>query len=139
MRVIVTSIAAKVMKIEISVGDENTEKESRQAEADEACSELQRHRGALSVICLTIGGNIAYGGITGDIAAWRLMPIISRSIPELPTGIVSVRRRACIRYNIRNGCGRSSRAVRYTADGLHGDHHTERSHNEAGEGGSVQA
>ena len=66
--VIVTSIAAKVMKIEISVGDENTEKESRKLKLMKPVVNFNVIRGALSVICLTIGGNIAYGGITGDIA-----------------------------------------------------------------------
>ncbi len=66
--VIVTSIAAKVLKIEISVGDENTEKESRKLKLMKPIVNFNVIRGALSVICLTIGGNIAYGGITGDIA-----------------------------------------------------------------------
>ena len=62
--VIVTSIAAKVLKIEISVGDENTEKESRKLKLMKPIVNFNVIRGALSVICLTIGGNIAYGGIT---------------------------------------------------------------------------
>ena len=66
--VIVTSVAAKVMKIEIHTTDDDTIKESRKLKLMKPVINFNVIRGALSVICLTIGGNIAYGGITGDIA-----------------------------------------------------------------------
>ena len=66
--VIATSIAAKIMKIDISVGDEEAQKESRKLKFMKPTFNFNVVRGALSVICLTIGGNIAYGGITADIA-----------------------------------------------------------------------
>lgn len=66
--VIVTSVAAKVMNIEITTTDEETRKESRKLRLVKPVFNFNVARGALSVICLTIGGNIAYGGITADIA-----------------------------------------------------------------------
>jgi len=62
--VIVTSIAAYFMKEKIEVGDVNESKFKFQ----KLTLNFTVIRGALSVICLTIGGNIAYGGITADIA-----------------------------------------------------------------------
>lgn len=64
--VVATTIAAKVLKIPVEVDETNV-----------VTSKFKLHklkfnfnviRGALSVVCLTIGGNIAYGGITADIA-----------------------------------------------------------------------
>lgn len=66
--VIVTSIAAKVLKIQIHTADDELIKESRKLKLMKPVINFNVIRGALSVICLTIGGNIAYGGITGDIA-----------------------------------------------------------------------
>lgn len=62
--VVVTSVAAHLMKEKIEVGDIN---ESR-FKLQKLSMNFTILRGALSVICLTIGGNIAYGGITADIA-----------------------------------------------------------------------
>lgn len=63
--VIITSIAAKLLKEEIAVDSSNQE---RKFKLHKPTFNFNVARGALSVICLTIGGNIAYGGITADIA-----------------------------------------------------------------------
>lgn len=62
--VVVTSIAARFIHGEIEVGEVNKEGFKLQ----KLTLNFSVVRGALSVICLTIGGNIAYGGITADIA-----------------------------------------------------------------------
>jgi len=62
--VVVTSIAARFIDGEIEVGEVNREGFKLQ----KPTLNFAVVRGALSVICLTIGGNIAYGGITADIA-----------------------------------------------------------------------
>lgn len=62
--VIATSVAAYFMGEQLEVGEVNKEGFKLQ----KPILNLSVIRGALSVICLTIGGNIAYGGITADIA-----------------------------------------------------------------------
>lgn len=62
--VVVTSVMAKVLKEEIVIGEINESK----FKLLKPVMNANVIRGALSVVCLTIGGNIAYGGITADIA-----------------------------------------------------------------------
>ncbi len=62
--VVITTVAAKLLKEEIVIGEINNTKFKLMKPAFNA----QVIRGALSVMCLTIGGNIAYGSITADIA-----------------------------------------------------------------------
>lgn len=62
--VIATSAAAYFMGEKLEVGEVNKEGFKLQ----KPVVNFSVIRGALSVICLTIGGNIAYGGITADIA-----------------------------------------------------------------------
>lgn len=62
--VIVTSLAAHFLNEKPEVGEVNKEGFKLQ----KLIVNFTVVRGALSVICLTIGGNIAYGGITADIA-----------------------------------------------------------------------
>ena len=62
--VVVTSLVACFLKEKVEVGNVNESKFKLQ----KLTMNFTVLRGALSVICLTIGGNIAYGGITADIA-----------------------------------------------------------------------
>lgn len=62
--VVVTSLAAYFLKEQPEIGEVNKEG----FKLHKLTLNFTVVRGALSVICLTIGGNIAYGGITADIA-----------------------------------------------------------------------
>ena len=62
--VVVTSVAAYFLKEKVDVSNINNNK----FKLNKLTFNFNVLRGALSVICLTIGGNIAYGGITADIA-----------------------------------------------------------------------
>lgn len=62
--VVVTSLAAYFLKEKVDVSNVNNSK----FKLNKLTFNFNVLRGALSVICLTIGGNIAYGGITADIA-----------------------------------------------------------------------
>ncbi len=64
--VIVTSVAAKLMKEPVEVDEDKIV--TTKFKLHKLKFNFNVVRGALSVICLTIGGNIAYGGITADIA-----------------------------------------------------------------------
>lgn len=66
--VVATSVATKLMGEKIETADEKTIKESRKLKFLKPTMNFRVIRGALSVTCLTIGGNIAYGSITADIA-----------------------------------------------------------------------
>ena len=107
---IISSVAAKIAGQKL--GENAVAEQMCRLRLEKPTMNLNVARGALSLACLTIGANIAFGNITSGMSGGEFRPCGRAELP--------LRRRPCGGHHLRDGRGPARGALRRHHDGGYG-------------------